>query len=421
MSIKDRPKYTPPKIERLEHDEIVVFGSNDSGKHVGGLARECERKWGAVGGVSMGSAGQTYAIETVCEKKETLTKREYDNSIYNYIEWQVKQLNKFARNNPEKTIYMTKIGCGIAKLEEREIIKALDIMGLEPNILLPEEWERRRYVYFYEKTGRTKEYCIEDRKMHRVYYFENKRSGGLIENRWNLDQTSNAYVFDEAMVFGEANVELGSLVDGNAVVCGGVIENSRISDNAVVSDCEAISNSRIEDDSRIDGSGVCINKSNICEEAHIGGAVEVVNSTVKGKGKATEKQYIYNSELSLNIDDNKNKVHSISCQLGQLPDENGDYIFAKFVWKESKGVFHSDYNEDFQYFTGEVAVVDYPEMSTESCADGLHVSRIGYWDTGDTHILVRVNIGDIITCQHGKVRCKKLFVIGQIDDRTLMV
>jgi hypothetical protein len=122
-------------IDSLEKNEIFVFGSNKSGHHAGGAAKQAYESFGAEWGVGSGRTGQCYAIDTMSGIFE-LTSNLEDFLIY-------------AKRHPELTFLLTKIGCGIAGYEEREIKELLDIAvhrvnhfsGEVPgNVIKPEDW-----------------------------------------------------------------------------------------------------------------------------------------------------------------------------------------------------------------------------------------------------------------------------------------
>lgn len=120
-------KYTPEFITELGPDDIFVFGSNLAGAHVGGAARLANQKFGAKWGQGVGLQGNSYAIPTMQGSIET---------IKTYVD----EFIEFAKDNPELTFYVTRIGCGIAGFTEKEIgplfKKALDI----DNIRLPKDF-----------------------------------------------------------------------------------------------------------------------------------------------------------------------------------------------------------------------------------------------------------------------------------------
>ena len=120
-------KYTPDFITELGPKDIFVFGSNLSGAHAGGAARLAFQKFGAQWGQGVGLQGNTYAIPTMQGGVDT---------IKPYVD----EFIEFAKNNPELSFYVTKIGCGIAGFSEEEIAPlfkmALDIS----NIHLPKDF-----------------------------------------------------------------------------------------------------------------------------------------------------------------------------------------------------------------------------------------------------------------------------------------
>ena len=123
---KIQKKYTttPDSIETLEKYEIIVFGSNAEGNHVGGLAKTCVEKFGAIQGQSSGLQGQSYGINTMSGKEE--------------IKKGLEELAKFATENTTIIIFLTKIGTGIAGYSEREIKFLLP--DFPANVILPKDW-----------------------------------------------------------------------------------------------------------------------------------------------------------------------------------------------------------------------------------------------------------------------------------------
>lgn len=120
-------EFTPEKITTLDKNEIFVFGSNLAGRHAGGAARIAHIYFGAVMGQGVGLQGQSYAIPTMQGGVETI--RPY-----------VDEFVAFAKEHRDMRFYVTKIGCGIAGFEEKEIAPlfagAIDV----ENILLPREF-----------------------------------------------------------------------------------------------------------------------------------------------------------------------------------------------------------------------------------------------------------------------------------------
>ena len=123
----ERPDYTPEHITQLRPNEIFVFGSNLAGMHGGGAAYIAFRQFGAVMGCGVGLRGQSYAIPTMQGGVET-------------IEPYVTDFIAFAKAHPDMFFYVTRIGCGIAGLRDKEIAPLFaDALDVE-NICLPESF-----------------------------------------------------------------------------------------------------------------------------------------------------------------------------------------------------------------------------------------------------------------------------------------
>lgn len=122
-------KYTPEFIDHLEPDEIIVVGTNSRGLHGGGLARYAQEHFGLKEGEYSGHYGQCYCIMTLDSHLEKMN--------LNLIREQLEKLSKFAMDNPDKIIYLTKIGCGIAGFKIEEIKSILP--KFPKNVILPIE------------------------------------------------------------------------------------------------------------------------------------------------------------------------------------------------------------------------------------------------------------------------------------------
>ena len=119
--------FTPDFITELKPNEIFVFGSNLAGMHGGGAARVAMEKFGAIWGQGVGLQGQSYAIPTMHGGVE---------EIKPYVD----EFLKFAKQHPEYTFYVTRIGCGIAGFTP-EAIAPLFYHAVEaPNIIMPKDF-----------------------------------------------------------------------------------------------------------------------------------------------------------------------------------------------------------------------------------------------------------------------------------------
>ena len=133
---------TPENIEKLNENEIFVFGSNLNGSHGGGAALLAKEKFGAVEGMAEGLAGQCYAFPTLDAKMKKVTKKSLAESKA--------KLYACAAENPDKTFLVTKLGCGIAGFSEDEMKKAFK--GEKPkNVVLPAGWAKIRGYKAFEK------------------------------------------------------------------------------------------------------------------------------------------------------------------------------------------------------------------------------------------------------------------------------
>lgn len=123
--------YTPDFVEKLEPDEVFVFGSNILGYHNGGAARKARRDFGAVWGQAEGPQGQSYAIP-VDSGKGAMDITQIKASVERFI--------GYAQACPEQTFLVTRIGCGIAGFSDEEMAPLFkDTLGIK-NIKLPKSF-----------------------------------------------------------------------------------------------------------------------------------------------------------------------------------------------------------------------------------------------------------------------------------------
>lgn len=119
-------RVTPDKINHLKEGQIFVFGSNAMGHHGGGAAYTAMQKFGAIYGQGDGLQGQSYAISTM-EGMEPMREN-------------VDRFIKFAKQHPELTFLVTRIGCGIAGYEVREVAPLFTAAVDVENIWLPKDF-----------------------------------------------------------------------------------------------------------------------------------------------------------------------------------------------------------------------------------------------------------------------------------------
>lgn len=118
-------------IISLKPNEIFVFGSNLSGWHGAGAARQAFENFGAEYHVGVGRTGQCYAIPTKDENIKTMRLVDINNYVYHFLE--------YARMHPQLTFLVTAIGCGLAGYKPHQI--APMFKDAPNNVVLPEEFK----------------------------------------------------------------------------------------------------------------------------------------------------------------------------------------------------------------------------------------------------------------------------------------
>lgn len=181
-----RLRYTPENISFLNQNEIFVFGSNGGGQHIGGAAYTA-LAWGAKMGVAEGLCGKTYAIPTLTEDFNKVTKEDLKNSFARFF--------SFALINPGRVFLVTKIGCGIAAWDicdvailfweaARETYQGLSfpcVGNLPENIVVPQEF----YEYLPEaarEVWRDMLALLEEMRVVRARFQERKKSMTIEEH-----------------------------------------------------------------------------------------------------------------------------------------------------------------------------------------------------------------------------------------------
>ena len=115
------------RIDSLGENEIFVFGSNIAGKHIGGAAKQAFQKFGAQWGIGEGLTGRSYAIPTM-------------HGGIDVIAPHIQTFVNYAKENPQYTFLVTKIGCGIAKFTPEQIAPLFSDAANLNNVYLPAEF-----------------------------------------------------------------------------------------------------------------------------------------------------------------------------------------------------------------------------------------------------------------------------------------
>ena len=131
-------KYTPENITHLEPNQIFTYGANAAGIHGAGAAKLALR-WGAKMG-QYGLVGQTYGIPTKDHNIRTLP--------LDKIQVHVDTFLAVAFSHHEYEFLLTKIGCGLALYQQKDIAPLFKIIktGVFENVILPEEFYKIIYA-----------------------------------------------------------------------------------------------------------------------------------------------------------------------------------------------------------------------------------------------------------------------------------
>jgi carbonic anhydrase/acetyltransferase-like protein (isoleucine patch superfamily) len=217
--------------------------------------------------------------------------------------------------------------------------------------------------------------------------------GGWIETECNLSHYGAAWVSGNAHVSGTAQVS------GNAWV----FDTARVSGTACVS-----GNAWVYGTARVSGDAQVSGTARVSGNAHVSD-----NAQVSGNAIIAQNQRIRFNRVINDLTDRANMLENIEAQTG-LKSFNNEIYCYKHV-SENLSSLH---DANFKYVVGDyVSVYNVDLDPTKSCTTGLHVSNAQYWNGKDaTKILFcKVSLDDIIAVQEGKIRCKRLFVIGVCD------
>ena len=125
-------RFTPENITHLEPNQIFCYGANEKGVHGAGAAR-LALQWGAKMG-QYGLVGQTYGIPTKDKKINTLPLDKIQVHVHDFL--------ALAFSHQEYEFLLTKIGCGLALYQPKDIAPLFKIIktGVFENVILPEEF-----------------------------------------------------------------------------------------------------------------------------------------------------------------------------------------------------------------------------------------------------------------------------------------
>jgi hypothetical protein len=132
----DFANFASPLDPRHEHTEddtrVFVFGSNLLGIHGGGAAYYAYDKLGADWGKGEGLMGNSYALPTCYRPGEPVTIEELAVYIDNFLD--------FASQHPELQFFVSKVGCGLAGMNEKTVAVIFNELGITDNCDMPPGW-----------------------------------------------------------------------------------------------------------------------------------------------------------------------------------------------------------------------------------------------------------------------------------------
>ena len=122
----------------------------------------------------------------------------------------------------------------------------------------------------YEFTGETK--IVLGTTFKRIRRIAHGEVGGWIENETNLNQSGNAWVYDNARVWGDARVSGAAQVYDNARVYG----NAQVSGNARVwGDARVSGAAQVYDNAQVYGNARVLGNARVWGDARVSGAARV--------------------------------------------------------------------------------------------------------------------------------------------------
>jgi len=111
-------------------NKIFVFGSNLKGIHGKGAALTARNSYGAQLGVGEGRTGNSYALPT----KSTPSSSLHPNRIKAHVDTFI----NYAKQNPDLTFLVTRVGCGLAGFRDELI--APFFLGSPSNCVFDIKW-----------------------------------------------------------------------------------------------------------------------------------------------------------------------------------------------------------------------------------------------------------------------------------------
>ena len=134
-------------IEKLQPNQIFVFGSNTQGRHGMGAAKIAVKKFGAIYGRSEGIQGKSYAIIT---KDLTVDDRKTPSRTKEQIKQQIRKLYKYAAQNPDKEFLVAYAGTGqnLNHYSNEDMAEMFACDPIPNNVIFEEEFYKLIEQYY---------------------------------------------------------------------------------------------------------------------------------------------------------------------------------------------------------------------------------------------------------------------------------
>ena len=222
----------------------------------------------------------------------------------------------------------------------------------------------------------------------------------------------NAQVYGSAGIYGNAQVYGSARIYGNAQVYG----SARIYDNSQV-----YGSARIYGNAQVYGSARIYDNARIYDDAQVYGSARIYgnawiygNAQVYGSARIYGNARIKYGKLRVSLVDTTTIRENILSTFNLIPVKN-KLIMYKRVNRFFNICWVSIYDGVTIYRKNKITEVK--KINDDffvSCDTGLHVSTPAYWLTGDVLIACEIDIKDIVSCQDGKLRVRKLKCLGEV-------
>lgn len=122
-------------IEKLEPNQIFVFGSNIEGRHGAGTAKLCLNKYGAKWGQASGLQGQSYGLITTELRTYKFPSRSPEEVLA-----EIKKFYNFAKQNPDKEFLVayTADGYNLCGYTSKQLANLFSAVEIPENVVFNE-------------------------------------------------------------------------------------------------------------------------------------------------------------------------------------------------------------------------------------------------------------------------------------------